>query len=353
LLISFRMRVAACCLLSICAARGQFRSTVPLVVAPTTITDAKGRFVDGLDVSNLILYDNNVPQTIHLDWMTFPISLVVAVQTSDNSGPVLDKLRGSGILFTQLLAGDAGETAVISFSDAVTVHQDFTSDPDKVIGSLRKLRIEGGIAPELDAIHKALEMLSRCQPGRRHIVFMIAENRDRNSQAELPAIMEEVQRQNATVYWLTYSPFAQPFTGKQKMTLDPGSKRWQNPDKAKAPSYSDKVEEKRRLEKEGQLQPADVGPGGYLYALKELFRMNKPDLAELFTKTTGGTTDYFLKQNALENAIQAIGKEVHRQYILSFEPKSPEPGKFHEIRVEVIGHPELRVKTRAGYWGVQ
>jgi VWFA-related protein len=347
------MRVAACCLLSMCAAWGQFRSTVPLVVAPATVTDAKGRFVDGLDTSDLILYDHNVPQTIHLDWMTFPISLVVAVQTSDNSGPVLDKLRGSGLLFTQMLAGEAGETAVISFSDAVTVHQDFTTDADKITGSLRKLRIEGGIAPELDAIHKALEMLSHCQPGRRHIIFMIGEKKDRNSKSELPAIMEEVQRQNATVYWLTYSPFAQPFTGKQKMTLDPGSKRWENPDKAKTPSYSDQVEEKRRVEKEGKLEPADVGPGGYLYALKELFRMKMPDLAELFTKTTGGTTDSFLKQNALENAILAIGKEVHRQYILSFEPRSPEPGKFHEIRVEVKGHPDLRVKTRAGYWGVQ
>ncbi|HWC96355.1 MAG TPA: hypothetical protein VG456_06395, partial [Candidatus Sulfopaludibacter sp.] len=115
------MRVIACSLLTICAAWGQFRSTVPLVVAPTTVTDSKGRYVDGLDTEDLILYDNNVPQKIHLDWMTFPISVVVAVQTSDNSRPVLDKLGGSGILFTQLLAGEGGETAVISFSDEVTV----------------------------------------------------------------------------------------------------------------------------------------------------------------------------------------------------------------------------------------
>jgi len=39
----------------------------------------------------------------------YPIDLVVAVQTSANSGAVLDKLGGSGILFTQLLAADAGK----------------------------------------------------------------------------------------------------------------------------------------------------------------------------------------------------------------------------------------------------
>jgi len=44
-----------------------------------------------------------------MDWMTYPIDLVVAVQTSSNSGAVVDKLGGSGILFTQLLAADAGK----------------------------------------------------------------------------------------------------------------------------------------------------------------------------------------------------------------------------------------------------
>ena len=47
-----------------------------------------------------------------MDWATYPIDLVVAVQTSANSGAVLDKLGGSGILFSQLLAADAGETAI-------------------------------------------------------------------------------------------------------------------------------------------------------------------------------------------------------------------------------------------------
>jgi hypothetical protein len=30
----------------------------------------------------------------------------------------------------------------------------------------------------------------------------------------------------------------------------------------------------------------------------------------------------------LEQAIQLVGEEVHRQYILSFEPKGGEPGSF-------------------------
>ena len=66
------MRVAAAVMLLVFAASAQFKTTVPLVVAPTLITDSKGRFVDGLTPRDLILYDDNVPQTIQMDWSVYP-----------------------------------------------------------------------------------------------------------------------------------------------------------------------------------------------------------------------------------------------------------------------------------------
>jgi hypothetical protein len=43
------MRLAAALLAIAWPCCAQFKSTVPLVVAPTTVTDSHGRFVDGLD----------------------------------------------------------------------------------------------------------------------------------------------------------------------------------------------------------------------------------------------------------------------------------------------------------------
>src|SRR5262249_51828906 len=157
-------------------------------------TDSKGRYVDGLTAEDLILYDNSVPQAIQMDWMTYPISLAVAVETGANSGAVIDKLGGSGILLTQLLAADAGETAGISFSDQVKVHQEFTGDTEAVIHSLRMLRKEGSNAQILEAIHKALLLLEGRPAGRRRIILMIAERRDRGSASKLPEVVERVQR---------------------------------------------------------------------------------------------------------------------------------------------------------------
>jgi len=47
------MRVAATIALLACTGWAQFRSTVPLVVAPTTVTDSKGRYVDGLTPASI------------------------------------------------------------------------------------------------------------------------------------------------------------------------------------------------------------------------------------------------------------------------------------------------------------
>lgn len=323
---------------------GQFRSTVPLVVAPTTITDSKGRFVDGLIPEDLILTDNTVPQTIHMDWMSYPISLVVAVQTSENSGAVIDKLGGSGILLTQLLAADRGETAVLSFSDEVKIHQNFTSEPDPVTHALRMLRKEGGAAHMLDAVREALRMLEERPPGRRRIILMVAEKRDRGSQAKLSDVMEQAQRLNVAIYWITYSPFLQPFTVKPKTAEDqkPEAERIKTRACAVCPVPDDRP------------APPDLGPGGYIYAIQELFRWKNPDLSELFSRTTGGRTLNFLKKNALEQAIELVGAEVHRQYILSFQPKGgSEPGAYHTIHVAVKDRLELKVRTREGYWAVQ
>ena len=336
------MRIAAALLLLCVSSRAQFRASVPLVLAPTTVTDSKGNYIDGLTANNLILYDNNVPQAIQMDWTEYPISLVVAIQTGSNAGPVIDKLGGSGILFTDLLAASGGETAIVSFSDHIIVHEDFTSEPDKVTHALRMLRKEGDGARMLDALGAALPMLEKRPVQRRRIVLMIAEKRDRGSEASLSDIAERVQRLNATVYWLTFSPFLQPFTEKPKTMEDlkPEAERIRVPKCALCPAPDDRA------------APLDLGPGGLGYALGELFRLKKPDLSTIFPSATGGRSDGFLKKNALERTIQRIAEEVHRQYILSFVPGKSEPGEFHRLRVAVRDRPELQTRTRAGYWAI-
>ncbi len=327
------MRLLAAGLLTVCAAWGQFKSTVPLVVAPTTVTDSKGRLVDGLDTGDLILYDNNVPQRSQLDFEIYPISLVVAVQTSANSEAILDKLGRSGNLFAELLAGHGGETAVITFSDEVKLQQDFTADPDELTKALRNLRVEGHSAVTLDAVNEALRMLAERDTNRRRIVLIVAEKRVRTSTVSLQDVVMATERQNALIYWLTYSPLLTPFTAKPKTT---NCDRWG---------------------KNCEILPPTAMPvdplTSIILTMMEVYHLSKPDVSELFTKATGARTMNFLKRSGLEEAIQAVAAEVHRQYILTYQPPAGAPGQFHRLRVEVKGRPDLMARTRAGYWTVQ
>jgi VWFA-related protein len=342
------MRVPALLLAMVCPLLAQFQSTVPLVVAPATVTDGKGRFVDGLTADDLTLYDNNVRQKLQLeDTFVKPISLVVVIEASSRAAAVLDKVRGSGVLFSDLLSGEAGETAIVSFSDHVRVSQDFTTDSSRLTKALKALRVQGDGATILDGIGTALRLLARRDRARRRVILVIAERRDRSSRTDLPALLREVQSQNVAVFWLTYSTFLEPFTNRQKTVWDRMSdeeKAEKHPTEGKHPFPS--PEEETPL-------PPEMAPGSLITIFTELKQRAKIDAAELFSRTTGARTFRFLKRSGLEEAIQAMGEEVHRQYVISYQPAPDKAGIFHAMRMEVKGRPDLQVRTRAGYWSVE
>jgi VWFA-related protein len=322
------MRALALFLLAAAVAYAQFKSTATLVIAPVTVTDSKGKYIDTLEPADLVLYDNGVREPIQVDESYSPISLVVAVQTSANSAAILDKLGTSGILFADLLAGDRGETALVTFSDEVRTLRDFTTDSDTLSAGLRSLHVQGTGAVALEAVMRSLAMLARRKSGRRRILLVIAEKRDRSSKVKFPVVLREAQRQNVLIYWLSYSPLLEPFTAQQKHV------------KSRDPA------------KNGEPLPPDMAPGNLLSVFTEMAQQGKPDNSVELTRATGGRALRFLKKEALEEAIQAIAGEVHGQYIVSFTPPAGKAGEYHVIRIEVRGHPEWTARTRAGYWAM-
>ena len=323
------MRAAALSLLAATFAVAQFRSTSTLVIAPTTITDASGKYIDGLRARDLILYDDNVPQPIQVDEAFNPLSLIVAIQTNANSSANLEKLGDTGILLTQVVAGERGQTAILTFSDTARLLADFTSNSDRLAAQLRSLRVQGNGAVTLDAIMEALAILGRRPPVNRRILLVIGEGRDRSSKLTLEDVAQAALRQNVLIYWLTYSPFLSELTARQKTvkSLDP--------------------------KKDGIPIPRDPAPGSLLGAFSELGHQTRRDAAAELTRVTGGRVVHFLRKAALEDAVQSIGAEIHRQYLVSFQPRPSPAGQYHTIRIAMKGRPELLARTRAGYWTVQ
>jgi len=341
------MRVLLLLLIAFGPLAAQFKSTVPLVVSPVTVTDRKGRFIDGLTAGDLALYDNNVRQKVQLeDVVVQPISLAVVIEANSRSVAVLDKLGRSGILFSDLLCGEGGETAIVAAAEHVRVMQQFTSDSSQLTKTLRDLRMQGDGAAIFDGIGTALKLLDS-RSRRRRVMLVIAERRDRSSKTDLAYLLRETQRQNVAVYWVTYSTFLEPYTNRGKTVWD------RMTDEQKAEAHKGEPGPPRPSKDEENPLPPEMAPGSLLSIFTEAYQRSKVDAAALFSRTTGARTYSFLKQSGLEDAIQAVGEEVHRQYVVSFQPSAGDAGIYHQLRAEVRGRPDLKVRARAGYWSVQ
>ena len=149
------------------------RANVPLVLAPVTVTDKKGNFIDGLTVDDFRLTDDGVPQKIRMDTsdtVLAPVSLVVLIQASGISAPALARIERVGGMIKPLVIGERGQAAVIEFDDEIRVcagfHFRFEHDQRGVPGnpqpqhSHRALDRRGGRRRE-DAGHAPAQQPAR------------------------------------------------------------------------------------------------------------------------------------------------------------------------------------------------
>jgi VWFA-related protein len=291
------------------------RTTVRLVVAPTTVTDPRGNFVEGLTESDFRLRDNGRSRAIHVDVAYIPISLVVAVQCSSVSAAAVNKTRRIGGMIEPLVTGERGETAVVAFDSTVSVRQDFTADFGKAQKALARLPYgdEGGRM--VDAVMESARLLAARPPQRRRVLILVSETRDRGSKAELEQAITLAQQENVTIYPLTYSAYATPFTVKA-----------------------------------GTTPPPDRLGIDLISIFREIGRLGGTNAAEAFAQYTGGERLSFTRQRTLERAVARIGEELHSQYLLSFTAPAEADAVFHAIEVTVPGRPGARVRTRPGYW---
>ena len=289
------------------------RTTVRLVVAPTTVVDPAGRYVDGLAAEDFLVYDNGKPQTVNADVSYVPISLVIAVQSGVVAAEALNKVRRIGGMIEPLIIGERGEAAVVSYDDEVRVVQPFTSDAALLSRGLRRLQPGQNGGRMIDAVAESVRLLSSRPPDRRRVLLLIGETRDRGSKFKLEEAVTLTERENVAVYALTYSAMAIAFTARPWTT------------------------------------PQGVGPD-LIAVFREIARLGKTKAAFAFTEFTGGAHLSFLKQRGLETAVSRIGEELHAQYLLSFPAPAEPAAQFHTIQVRIRNRPELTVRTRPGYW---
>ena len=94
------------------AEKSTFGIVTNVVIAPTTVLDKHGYYVNGLQPQDFQLYDNNKLQHITADVHDQPLSLVVAVQKSANLNEILPKIQRIGSMLKDVIAGEDGRQSI-------------------------------------------------------------------------------------------------------------------------------------------------------------------------------------------------------------------------------------------------
>ena len=271
----------------------RFDAEARLVVVAVSVTDAKGRAVNGLDASDFVVLDNGRAQRAAVDTIdtgVAPIALVVAVQASGISSAALEKIQKIGSMIQPLITGERGCGALVAFAGEVEWIQECTSDPGLLSNAFRQLRPrEEKSGRMLDAVQEGIDRL-KARPKVRRVLLLISESRDRGSTAELEHVALAAQKAGIAVYAVTYSAFA---TG---LIARPGESHSPYPaDDTRIPS---RQQEKIPTKFDPQIPPPEQRVD-ILGAIGELARLGKVNTTEVLTKATGGETLSFARQKGL------------------------------------------------------
>ncbi len=313
-------------------------SNVNEVAMPITFLDGVGDFVTNVERPEVTLLDNRIVQKIQSFEIAYqPISMVILIDTSTRMEGVLANLKSSGILFTQLVMGETGQAAVLTYDQTVEVRQEFTANGDLVEKAFKNLKTGGSEARLTDGVFRALGMLSNLKPDRRRVLVILAEGRDLGSETRKAQALREAQLANISIYAVELSAFK----AMAKRDL-PGPK-------------ADPFPAGARPTEPGVPYGTQTGVVGFdmwpsiiegARAVKSLVWAHP---LKTYSQGTGSDHINATNNHAVENAVQRIGKELHSQYWLSYTPNNLRAQtEYHSMELK-INRPGVKARYRPGY----
>ena len=317
-----------------------FSLRVTNVLAPVTVTDGKGDYIVDLKPEDFQLLDNGERQQINVELAEMPLSLVILIGISAKLEPMLPQMRRVGSLFTNLVMGESGEAAVITYDHRVEVAQDFTNNAERIEKVFKGLLLGSEQSRMTDAVVRALSMLNSRAVGRRRVIFIVGEGRDSGSETDLGFVLSEAQRGNISIYSVGLSGVKSSFLRKPP---NPGPSPFPPGAATSRPGFPAGIESST-----ARTQSGDIG-AVLVMAVKGVKGIFFDNPLEAYSEGTGAAHLGGSSSKAMEEAVSRIGRELRSQYLVSYRPNNLHAPAFHTIRVKV-DRQGVHVRTRPGYY---
>jgi VWFA-related protein len=307
--------------------------TVNFVSVPVLVKDDNGRLVDGLVRKDFSVYENGEPMPISF-FTSDPFPLSAAVVIAQNiSDTAMRKVNETLPAITGAFS-EFDEVALYTYSNTVKTVTDFRAANDGFTVALRRSKTpgrQGGVpvvsgpmasgptingrraepgAPTVitptkessvlnDALLKAALDLSKRDPKRRRIIYLISDGLESGSDASYTEVLKMLLTHNISVFALGVDTAALPL--------------YQRLARIKVPA----------------------GPSG--------------NVLPKYVSATGGQMFAELSRDAIERSYALLAGQARNQYTLGYSAKDTVSSEYRSIEV-VVKRPGLKVYARDGYY---
>jgi VWFA-related protein len=323
--------VAACALLYRADAQetAPFRVSVTDVIVPVTVTDEKGRFVSNLTKDDFHIYDENREQKITYFSHDQTLPIVIGFLLDQSSAMKIHWAKyqeAATELMLQLLPVEKRYSGYfITYGNVPELVVDTTSDSEKMVEKLRKMKPGGGSAL-FDAIYMACtsrKTISGEPYEPRRVLVVIGDGHDNTSKKTLKEVIEIAQRNLVTIYAMSTVAFGFHTEDEDNLT---------------------ELAEQTGGKVEIPLNNVYKDISGYLSNPSD-------DGNYALTVGTGGYTAEI--SSAIFRSIANISGEITTQYVMRYTPDVAEKGssrQFRRIRVAINNLPNVNMHYRPGYF---
>jgi Ca-activated chloride channel homolog len=278
-----------------------YRAETDLVYLTVAVTDRAGRPVDGLDASDIRVYEDGIEQEVyHFNQEKVPLTVGLVLDRSGSMHMMIDEVYEAALHVIENL-GDADRAFALTFSNDLSLVQPVTSDMKAVRRSLRHLRARGATAL-YDAVYEALEYMARIphREGDRKVLTVVTDGDDNVSRRTFGELLEKAMEGDVIIHSVAMGE----------------------------------------------------GSGGGLLGLLPWFSRGDEKRLRRLAETTGGTAHRPRDMKECERVMKRISEELKTQYGLGYYPSNrARDGNWRKVRVvlEDEGR-EYAVRTRQGYY---
>ena len=176
------------------------------MVAPTSVTDHSGNFINGLTASDFTALRQRRPPASPRR-RRFPAYLPRHRHSNQSqedkpSSAFANLVRCSARWWSASAARPRSSPSTTKLE----VRQDFTPDLGRLTHALRRIEFSPGPNHVIDATLDAMRLLDQRPEVRRRILLLISEPRDQGSQSTLDDALADVAVSNTLIYWLNVAP---------------------------------------------------------------------------------------------------------------------------------------------------